>query len=293
MAAGLAANVLLRQGSYEGTHVTTKFFPDSPGSGGAAGAAAAPSPGTGERDQRRTILVVEDDDNLRALEVDLLTADGYRVLSAKDGEAALKIAKKELGTIDLVLTDWVIPRISGVDFACKLRSLRPNIRILVATGRFKLGEVEGRLSFPLIQKPFTVDGLLATVRAVLARERHKKSILVVAGDSRQRRTYAEAFQCGGADVFEAVNGKEALKRIAQGDVDLVIMDLAMHDMDGREMLRLLRRQKAPVRVVAVVDPGEASAIGSAQSGADRILTKPVDPDSLRETARELICGDGG
>jgi len=258
-----------------------------------AGEATAPSPGGGERDQRKTILVVEDDDNLRALEVDLLTADGYRVLSAKDGEAALKIATKELGTIDLVLTDWVIPRMSGVDFACKLRALRPNMRILVATGRFKPGEVEGRLSFPLIQKPFTVDGLLAAVRVTLAQERRQKSILVVASDGRERQTYVQAFPCGGAEVLEAANGREALKRIAQGEVDLVVMDLAMQDMDGREVLRLLRRQKAPVRIVVVVDPDEAKAVGSAQFGADRILTKPVDPESLRQTARELICGSAG
>jgi CheY-like chemotaxis protein len=81
-----------------------------------------------------TILLAEDEPDLRDLLSNLLRMNGYRVLTAKDGESAIVIAKSHNGPIELLLTDIVMPKMSGVEAAQKIRSIRPNMRIIYMTG---------------------------------------------------------------------------------------------------------------------------------------------------------------
>lgn len=124
----------------------------------------APDPGGGE-----TILLVEDDDRLRALTARVLTAVGYTVLQAADGLQALDVVAGHPETIDLLLTDIVMPRMGGLQLADRLRALRPGIRVLFvsgyssewADGGHTLGDDE------LLQKPWTTDELCRRLRARL------------------------------------------------------------------------------------------------------------------------------
>jgi PAS domain S-box-containing protein len=81
-----------------------------------------------------TILLAEDEPDLRELLSNLLRMNGYRVLAAKDGESAIVIAKSHNGPIELLLTDIVMPKMNGVEAAQKIRSLRPDVRIIYMTG---------------------------------------------------------------------------------------------------------------------------------------------------------------
>ena len=113
-----------------------------------------------------TILVVEDADDLREVTERILAKNGYQVISAANGPDALDAAKNYVGTIDLLLTDVVMPRMQGNELAVRLAALRPGVRVLYMSGYAKpiLGD-DGTLEdgVLLVEKPFTEPVLLAKV----------------------------------------------------------------------------------------------------------------------------------
>ncbi|MGI8401253.1 MAG: PAS domain S-box protein [Gemmatimonadaceae bacterium] len=117
-----------------------------------------------------TILLVEDEDAVRGLTCRILERQGYRVISAEHGRAAMEIAAKEDGHIDLVLTDVVMPGMNGRGLVERLSGIRPTIKSLYMSGYtdddiIRRGFIEPSKSF--LQKPFTSEALLQTVRKVL------------------------------------------------------------------------------------------------------------------------------
>jgi CheY-like chemotaxis protein len=113
-----------------------------------------------------TILVVEDDPDVRAYVVEVLRQLKYRVLEAKDAPSALAMS----GPIDLLLTDVVLPKMNGRQLADAMRGQRPNLRVLFMTGYSRNAIVhQGRLDpgVELVQKPLSQAMLAAKVRAVL------------------------------------------------------------------------------------------------------------------------------
>jgi DNA-binding response OmpR family regulator len=117
-----------------------------------------------------TILVVEDDEEVRALARDVLEMHGYAVLEALDAEDAVRLGETHPGPIHLLITDVVMPRMSGPDLARRLRAARPTVRVLCMSGYPERAEREveraGARS-AWLQKPFTPDVLIAKVRACL------------------------------------------------------------------------------------------------------------------------------
>jgi two-component system cell cycle sensor histidine kinase/response regulator CckA len=119
-----------------------------------------------------TILLVEDEDAVRAVARESLRRRGYRVLEATNGETALEIAAGFEGHIGLLLTDVVMPGLSGRALADRLAPTRPGTRVLFMSGYtddaiVQHGVLEPGLSF--LQKPFTPDVLAQKVREVLDR----------------------------------------------------------------------------------------------------------------------------
>jgi len=124
--------------------------------------------------QRRgegTILLAEDDDAVRAIARETLERAGYRVLAAADGSQALALAEAHDGSIDLLLTDVIMPGMNGRELAATLTRRRPGIRVLYASGYTdNMLEGQGALApgVTLLDKPFTPADLAAKVRDVLA-----------------------------------------------------------------------------------------------------------------------------
>jgi len=116
------------------------------------------------------ILVVEDDDDVRAMTAATLDELGYRTLIARDGPEALSLLGKDRG-IDLLFSDYVMPGMSGAELARAARGQRPELKVLLTSGYAKHAELRDGNSadgFPLIAKPYRVDELAAKIRAILA-----------------------------------------------------------------------------------------------------------------------------
>jgi signal transduction histidine kinase len=116
-----------------------------------------------------TILVVEDENNLRSLVEGILTGWGYRVLLAGDGEQALEICRNYQGTIDLVITDIVMPRMSGVELIRQVRQLHPETLYVCMSGY--PGDLALRNDVidanHYLQKPFAPSELSRLLRRIL------------------------------------------------------------------------------------------------------------------------------
>jgi CheY-like chemotaxis protein len=117
-----------------------------------------------------TILLVEDDNEVRLIERRLLEMQGYTVLEAANGDVAIGIARTYAGKIDLVVADVVMPGRSGREVAEAVRNLRPDTRVLYVSGH--TGDFVKRREglpddAPFLQKPFSSTQLGAAIRAVL------------------------------------------------------------------------------------------------------------------------------
>jgi PAS domain S-box-containing protein len=114
-----------------------------------------------------TILLVEDEPMVMSVTCQSLRLSGYTVLEARGLEAALEVASKHDGTIDLLLTDVVMPHGTGPDLAASLRAKRPNIAVLFMSG-YGADRIDVDIdAISFLAKPFTPDRLDAQVRKVL------------------------------------------------------------------------------------------------------------------------------
>jgi len=121
-------------------------------------------------DTHPTVLVVEDEEEVRSLTRDVLEMHGYEVLEALDPDDALRLGGSHPGPIDLLITDVVMPRMSGPDLARRLRAGRPTLRVLCMSGYPESTDrPAGDTTWNAwLQKPFNPDGLIAKVRECLA-----------------------------------------------------------------------------------------------------------------------------
>jgi len=111
---------------------------------------------------------VEDDGAVRALMADVLRRRGYNVLAAADGFQALRIADAHGGAIQLLVTDVVMRKMSGVDVAKAVREMRPDLRVLYVSGYAADPAITTESAdHTFLLKPFTPDALARKVRAIL------------------------------------------------------------------------------------------------------------------------------
>jgi two-component system cell cycle sensor histidine kinase/response regulator CckA len=121
-----------------------------------------------------TVLLVEDDENVRRVSRAVLHAHGYRVVEACTGDEGGRVAAEWPDQLDLVLTDVVMPGLAGPGLVAQLLRARPNVKVLYMSGYTERAIVQhGILSTgtPFLQKPFTPEQLLRMVRVTLDGDR--------------------------------------------------------------------------------------------------------------------------
>ena len=117
-----------------------------------------------------TILVVDDEDNVRELLKTHLEYLGYNVILARDGLEAVKIYKKNVNNIDMVLLDIIMPKMDGLEALRKLKKINPEVRVLIMSGFSQSGKTSDTLNkdtLGFLQKPFTLQKLSEMVNETL------------------------------------------------------------------------------------------------------------------------------
>ena len=125
---------------------------------------------TAARRGTEVVLLAEDDVNLRALTRDILGSEGYRVLESRDVEDAIRIAEHQDGTVHLLLTDVVMPHMSGRALADAVKRFQPDVKVLYTSGYTDDAIIHHGVLDPgiaLLQKPFSPAALSRKVREVL------------------------------------------------------------------------------------------------------------------------------
>jgi PAS domain S-box-containing protein len=176
-AARAGGKAWLRSAPDQGTTVTV-MLPAAPGSGSGAAGPAAAEPGAA-REHAGVVLVVDDEAAIRDVAHRVLTSAGYRVITAANGQEALDVLEDQGTRADVLLTDVVMPGMTGQAFAARIKTMRPDIRVLFMSGYQRPGEGKPRADAggwpesgtPVIEKPFTRAALLARITQVMTVER--------------------------------------------------------------------------------------------------------------------------
>jgi DNA-binding NtrC family response regulator len=121
---------------------------------------------------KRTILIVDDEPEVRKLVGAMVSRHGFDVISADSGEAALQEYQKHGGPIDLLLTDVVAPGMSGPMLADRLAEKQPGLKVLFMSGYDNTSVVQRYVverGYDLLHKPFTADELVTKVNEMISR----------------------------------------------------------------------------------------------------------------------------
>jgi two-component system, cell cycle sensor histidine kinase and response regulator CckA len=239
-----------------------------------------------------TILVVEDQEDVRQFAVEALTSYGYHVLEAAMGGEALLLAESHPGPIHLMLSDIVMPRMTGMELATRLKPLRPAMRVLYMSAYSNRSAVPDSVSgdlkadVPFLAKPFSPDALAAKVRSVLGAPGSRGSILVMEVDEGVRRLYENVLGAEGYEVFLASDRSQAAKFLQERFFNLVIANVSGVGHENHESIQLVRTAAGRPKVLGVT--GCKGAVLPAKLGVDATLPRPVNPEQLLSTVAGLL-----
>jgi two-component system, cell cycle sensor histidine kinase and response regulator CckA len=158
--------------------VVTVYLPRVPAVAEAEGAAGPRPAQPDARGGSETVLVVEDEEIVRSLVREMLEGLGYTVLDARDGEDALRLLARAALRIDLVISDLVMPRMSGRELARRVAEMRPETAVLLVSGYAgDTTAAEGPLdpAAAFLEKPFTGRELAEKVRGLLDASTSRRS----------------------------------------------------------------------------------------------------------------------
>lgn len=270
---------------------------------GDASAAGTPRPQgqAGDEPERggETILVVEDDDDVRHVTVETLNDLGYRVLVAHDGVEARRIlAGSE--PIDLLFTDIVMPNgVTGTMLARETMSARPEIAILLTSGysadeHFDEGDPVAEL--PLLRKPFRTQDLSRALRSALeSAPAHshgvpRLNVLVVEDDALVRLAAVDMLQSLGHVPIEAADAAAALALVEAGEgFDLLMADIGLPDMDGTELAARLRDMRPDLPVIFASGYDELAFEAEGRGTRTAFLGKPFTTGALSASIQTALA----
>jgi CheY-like chemotaxis protein len=254
-----------------------------------------PAQGGNER-----ILVVEDDEGVRAAVVDMLADLGYAVQRAENSEAALKLLEGG-AKVDLIFTDVVMPgAVSTREMARRAQELNPHVKILYTSGYTQNAIVHnGRLDDDafLLSKPYRKDELARKLRSVFAgtargplpaeppaavADRPHGKVLVVEDVMLIRMATVDMIEQLGFEALEAGDGAEALSVLQKNpDIGILLTDLGLPGMNGRQLVEEARRLRPDLKVIVASGYSTEAQAGGRPDGEIAHLTKPFDLGQLR------------
>ncbi len=220
-----------------------------------------------------TILLVEDQLEVSKLAERALRRYGYHVIAAANGNEAIAASKDFAGAIDLLVTDVVMPGLSGPEAADRIVAHRPEIRVLFMSGYTESAISHRGVLNPGVahlQKPFTPETLAEKVRDTLgpAGNSKKPTVLIVDDDPAVRQSLRRPLNDAGHPTVEAVSEREALEFVTHDcQIAAVITGLTASDSVGGDTIERFHRLRPGLRVVGIADvvagnsPGVVAMLG--------------------------------
>jgi DNA-binding response OmpR family regulator len=247
---------------------------------------------------RLKILVVDDDNVIAETLGIILRKAGFEVRVCHDGSEAIAAARAFQP--DIVLSDYEMPEMNGVDACVQIKSMLPGCRIIMLSGHSLHERLESfqppRHDFLLLSKPiYPVELLdLLSSEQMQPRSDSESQIKVLNVDDVEEHRYSltRLFTHAGFDVSEASTGNDALRSAIESKPDMILLDIHLPDVDGYDVCAALKRnpETAMITIIHVTSlaKGSESALRSAESGADDYIAYPVVPSTLVKRARELL-----
>lgn len=256
------------------------------------------------------ILVVDDDELQVNVLVSLLQALDYRVMGVSSGEECIHLVKDEGYRFDLIVLDMVLAGgMDGLGTYEALQKLIPGQKVVLISGFSKaarnVAKAQELGAGIYLRKPLTIERVAKAVREALddasqarsAERRQGKRVLIVDDEQMIRKLFGMivASEISDAVIDQAGNGVEAVKAFEEGHHDLIIMDLQMPVLDGREAFVAISRlcaRKAwampPVIFCTGFTPPESLNAIVGAGGLHCLLRKPVKAAALLEAVRRRI-----
>jgi CheY-like chemotaxis protein len=240
-----------------------------------------------------TILVVEDDTDVRSYGCDTLRELGYSVLEAKDGQAGLKLLES-YPHIKILFTDVGLPGgMNGRQLADEARRRRPHLGVLFTTGYARNAIVhDGRLDpgVDLITKPYSQAALSTKLRDMLDASEGPLRVLLVEDEPLIQMLATDFLEDVGFKVDTTGTAREALNKLAlvSGGFAAVIIDIGLPDRSGDELVREIRSMHASLPIIVATGKG-AKDVREIFQGAKHIafLGKPYRAEDLYDALRVL------
>jgi CheY-like chemotaxis protein len=227
------------------------------------------------------VLIVDDDPETRQLIGDTLGAEGHTLLTAANGDEALRIL--EQSHVDAIILDLLLPGRNGFELLTAIRGREKWHRVPVMVLTVK--DLDERERDTLAAQSAVVfmkgagwrPALLANLRRLAGRSSRKR-VLVADDNPAGRELVREILDDLVSSLQEAANGSEALEKIRHAPPDLVLLDIQMPEMDGFQVLREIRRDPTlkNLRVVALTAFAmQGDRERALAAGFDDYITKPV------------------
>jgi PAS domain S-box-containing protein len=256
-----------------------------------------------------TILVVEDDEDVRETAVALLSDLGYRVLKARDAASALTVIESGI-EIDLLFTDVVMPGpLRSPELARKAKARLPHIAVLFTSGYTENAIVHGGRLDPgveLLPKPYSREDLARKIRHVLANQQQRNqaasrlfqssvpaeaavptpdtvgtwTVLLVEDDDLIRSSTAEMLVDLGHTVIQAADAAAALRALEAQAIDVLVTDVGLPDLSGVELAQRALKTRPDLSVVFATGDEAMSAGHELETAV--LLIKPYSGPDLAQ-----------
>jgi DNA-binding NtrC family response regulator len=256
-------------------------------------------------DEPRTVLIADDDRQLRTLLAEFLTTEGFEVLQASDGVEALQAV--EMGRPDVMLLDIMMPRLGGLRTLDAIHAFDPNLPVVVMTGTLD-AETLRRAIFSgattVLTKPLQLEDVAAAIRgqscltrdgvppAGPSRRTGTRKVLVVDDEPQVRATIQEILRGSGYDVRVAVDGASALAAVSADPPDVVLLDVQMPGLNGIDVLAAIRAIDPTIKLIMVTGVTRQQVADEAfEHGVFDYIGKPVDPAYLELSIETALTTD--
>ena len=247
---------------------------------------------------KERILFVDDEAPIAKMGGQALERLGYTVSIRTSSIEALELFRFKANDFDLVITDMIMPNMTGDKLAVELLKIRPDIPVILCSGYSKKMSDAIALEIGIkafAYKPVVRADLAKTVRKVLDDQQQEQitgRILVIDDESEIRKLFIKKLAARGYEIIEACDGKQGLKLYRENRPDLVITDLVMPEKEGIETITELKREFPKVKIIAISGGGrnipDAYLQIAKSLGAERTFSKPIDWPELIKAVRKLL-----